>query len=91
MERMKAVRIHKFGGAEELRYEDAPKPTLGPNDVLVKVVAAGVNPFDYKVRRGDYPSLIKSFPAILGWDMAGIVVETGSNVRKFKQNDQVRT
>ena len=49
---MKAVRIHAYGDAGVLRYEDAPMPDIAPDDVLVRVVAASVNPVDWKIREG---------------------------------------
>ena len=52
MTMMKVVRIHEYGGPEVLRYEDAPRPALKEGDVLIRVHAAGVNPFDWKVRAG---------------------------------------
>jgi len=49
---MKAVRIHEYGAANVLKYEDAPVPDIGPDGVLIKVRAAGVNPVDWKIRKG---------------------------------------
>jgi hypothetical protein len=49
---MKAIRIHAYGGPEVLRYEDAARPTAGAGKLLVRIVAAGVNPVDWKVRAG---------------------------------------
>jgi NADPH2:quinone reductase len=43
---MKAIRIHNYGGPEVLRYEDTPRPTPGPGELLIKVHAASVNPID---------------------------------------------
>jgi NADPH:quinone reductase-like Zn-dependent oxidoreductase len=68
---MKALRIHEDGGPEVLRYEDAPDPTPGPEDVLVRVRAASLNHLDLWVRKG-LPSVPK--PRILGADGAGVVV-----------------
>jgi NADPH:quinone reductase-like Zn-dependent oxidoreductase len=66
---MKAIRIHEDGGPEVLRYEDAPDPDPGPDDVLVQLRAASLNRLDLWVRRG-LPSVPK--PRILGADGAGI-------------------
>ena len=52
MAKMKAIRIHNYGGPEVLRYEDAPRPTPGPGELLIKVHAASVNPVDWKIRGG---------------------------------------
>jgi NADPH:quinone reductase-like Zn-dependent oxidoreductase len=52
MHTMKAIRIHSYGGPEVLKYEDAPRPIPNDDDVLIKVLAAGVNPVDWKIRQG---------------------------------------
>jgi zinc-binding alcohol dehydrogenase family protein len=66
---------------------DAPKPTPEPNDLLVEVRAVSVNPVDFKVRANRPPP--EGDPRILGWDAAGVVVETGSAVTRFKAGDEV--
>jgi NADPH:quinone reductase-like Zn-dependent oxidoreductase len=87
---MKAVRIHSYGGPEVLKYEDAPEPTPGKGEVLVKVYAAGVNPVDWKVREGYLKQAINyPLPLILGWDVAGIVESIGTGVTKFKKGDEI--
>jgi len=68
---VKAIRIHEDGGPEVLRYEDAPDPTPGPDDVLIALRAASLNRLDLWVRKG-LPSVPK--PRILGADGAGVVV-----------------
>jgi NADPH:quinone reductase-like Zn-dependent oxidoreductase len=88
---MKAVRIHAYGGPEQLKFEDdVPDPQLGGDTVLIKTAAAGVNPIDWKIRSGarqkDFPQVM---PAILGRDVAGIVRAIGPNVRNFKVGDRV--
>jgi NADPH:quinone reductase-like Zn-dependent oxidoreductase len=50
MENMKAVRVHNYGGPEVLRFEDAPRPTPGSGELLIRVYAVSVNPLDWKVR-----------------------------------------
>lgn len=52
METMKAVRIHTYGGPEVLKYEEAPRPTSGAGEILIRVHAAVVNPVDWKIREG---------------------------------------
>jgi NADPH:quinone reductase-like Zn-dependent oxidoreductase len=85
---MKAVLIYKYGGPEELIYTDAPIPTINPDEVLVKIIATSVNPVDWKVRAGHgFPR--KSFPAILGWDVSGIIEKIGADVHNFKVGDAV--
>ena len=79
---MKAIRIHEDGGPEVLRYEDAPDPEPGPEDVLVRLRAASLNHLDVWIRRG-LPSVPK--PRILGADGAGIV-ESGPG---FEPGDRV--
>ena len=87
---MKAVRIHKYGNADELLYEDAPMPTVKADDVLIKVVAASVNPVDWKIREGHLKEMVSySMPVILGWDVSGVVKSVGKNVSKFKVGDAV--
>ncbi|MEN6334935.1 MAG: NADP-dependent oxidoreductase [Phycisphaerales bacterium] len=87
---MKAVRIHEYGGPEVLVYEDAPRPQVGHDDVLVRVHAAGINPVDWKVREGYAKDRIKlQFPAILGWDVSGVVEEVGPGVSRLKVGDEV--
>ena len=49
---MKAVRIHEFGGPEVLKYEDVPEPQPGPGEIRIRIIAAGVNPMDWKIRKG---------------------------------------
>jgi len=73
MENMKAVRVHNYGGPEVLRFEDAPRPTPGSGELLIRVHAASVNPIDWKVRAGymkDYIPL--PLPFIPGWDVSGV-------------------
>lgn len=87
---MKAVQIHKYGGSNELIYEDAPKPVINEQQVLVKIYASGVNPVDWKVREGKMPgSENRTFPIILGWDMSGTIEEIGDHVQGFKLHDSV--
>lgn len=82
---MKAVRIHRFGGPERLKYEEVPRPEPGPGEVLIRVHASGVNPVDWKIREGAFKSRL---PLTLGWDFSGIVEEAGPGAR-FKPGDEV--
>jgi NADPH:quinone reductase-like Zn-dependent oxidoreductase len=86
---MKAVRFHEFGGPEVLRYEDAPRPTPGEGEVLVRVHAAGVNPVDWKVRQGGLRGLAPSLPQIPGFDVAGVVAQVGEGVERLEVGDAV--
>ncbi len=83
---MKAIRIHEDGGPEVLRYEDAPDPEPGPDDVLVELRAASLNHLDVWVRKG-LPSVPK--PRILGADGAGLVAACGVNVQGFDPGQRV--
>jgi NADPH:quinone reductase-like Zn-dependent oxidoreductase len=87
---MKAIVIYKYGGPEELKYEDMPEPVINPDDVLIRVYATSINPVDWKIRQGqrkEGPQ--RSFPLILGWDVSGIVEKVGSAVNSFKEGDEV--
>lgn len=86
---MKAIRIHKYGGPDVLIYEDAPRPELGENGLLIRVHAAGVNPADRQIRSGKRPVLKGPFPLILGFDVSGVVEAVGSRVDGFKAGDAV--
>jgi NADPH:quinone reductase-like Zn-dependent oxidoreductase len=83
---VKAIRIHEDGGPEVLRYEDAPDPTPGPGEVLIRLRAASLNRLDLWVRRG-LPSVPK--PRILGADGAGVVEALGPGVEGFSAGDAV--
>ncbi|MCK6446968.1 MAG: NADP-dependent oxidoreductase [Planctomycetes bacterium] len=86
---MKAVRIHAFGGVEQLKHEDAEKPVPGAGEVLVRVQAAGVNPVDWKAREGLLKSLAPKLPQVLGYDVAGKVEALGPGTEGVKVGDAV--
>jgi NADPH:quinone reductase-like Zn-dependent oxidoreductase len=88
---MKAVRIHAFGGPEVLQLEDTARPVPASDEILIQVYASGVNPVDWVVRQGGNDALraFLKLPLTLGWDAAGIVVETGSEVTTFQKGDAV--
>jgi NADPH:quinone reductase-like Zn-dependent oxidoreductase len=84
------VRLHAYGGVDQLRYEDVPPPEPEPDEVLVKVAATSVNPIDWKIRSGAAKSMMPvKFPAILGRDVAGTVVKAGMNVRNPEPGQKV--
>ncbi len=86
---MKAVRIHAHGGAEQLRYEEAPEPELfAPSEVIVRLKNAGVNHVDIWNRLGEAAIPIP-LPHILGADGAGIVVAVGPEAQPIKRGDAV--
>ncbi|HEY1954544.1 MAG TPA: NADP-dependent oxidoreductase [Polyangiaceae bacterium] len=87
---MKAIRVQEYGGPEVLRFEDAPDPVPGDDDVLVRVRAAGVNPVDWKVREGRLKESVKyKLPMIPGWDLSGVVVATGAKASRFLKGEEV--
>jgi NADPH:quinone reductase-like Zn-dependent oxidoreductase len=86
---MKAVRMHEFGKADVLVYEDAPRPQAKPGEVLVKVHAAGVNPVDWKIRSGGFGKGKGQLPMILGGEISGTVESCGAEVKGFKAGDEV--
>jgi zinc-binding alcohol dehydrogenase/oxidoreductase len=83
---VKAVRIHEDGGPDVLRYEDAPDPTPGPGEVLIRLRAASLNHLDLWIRQG-LPSVPK--PRILGADGAGVVAGLGANVDGLEEGQSV--
>lgn len=84
---MHAVRIHEFGGRDVLKYEEAPRPVPGKGEVLIKVHAAGVNPVDWKIRKGLFGPV--QFPATLGFDVSGVVEAVGEDVKRLVLGDEV--
>ena len=90
MSAMKAIRIHQYGGPEQLRYEDAPPPQATAGQVLVRVLAASVNPFDYKLASGAYQKMIPlALPYIPGGDFSGLVEDVASGAGRLKRGDAV--
>jgi NADPH:quinone reductase-like Zn-dependent oxidoreductase len=87
---MKAVRISRYGGPEVLVYEDAPRPTAGPGEVLLRVRAAAVNPIDWKVREGHLKEWLQHrLPLIPGWDVSGVVAALGPGTSGVRAGDEV--
>jgi len=87
---MKAIRIHQYGGPEVLAQVEMQCPTPGPDEVLIKVRAASVNPLDWKMRAGLVKEIFPlTFPATLGRDVSGTVEEAGDNATQFKRGDEV--
>jgi NADPH:quinone reductase-like Zn-dependent oxidoreductase len=92
MSTMKAVRIHSYGGSDVLVYENAPRPVPGEGDVLIRVHATSVNPFDCAVRAGYMAGYFNhTFPLILGTDVSGVIEEVGAGVTAFSRGDAVYT
>ncbi|WP_313035635.1 NADP-dependent oxidoreductase [Massilia alkalitolerans] len=87
---MKAVRIHQYGGREVLSLDEIPVPDIAPDEVLVRVVAASINPVDWKVRAGYLAQMIPhQMPLTLGWDVSGVVAASGSEVSQWQVGDAV--
>lgn len=88
---MRAIRIHEFGGPEVLKLEEVERPVPTAEEILVKVYASGVNPADWVVRQGgnDFIKPLLKLPMTIGWDVAGVIEETGSDVTGFKKGDAV--
>lgn len=88
---MKAVFIRQFGGREVLEYGEVPKPVSAAGEVLVKILAAGVNPVDWKIRQGLLQGRMPhEFPIILGWEGAGVVEATGEEFFFYARKEVIR-
>jgi NADPH2:quinone reductase len=86
---MKSIEMHEIGGPAVLQLVERPRPDLaGPDDILIRLSAAGVNPVDTKIRRNG-PLRPDGLPATLGCDGAGVVEATGASVGRFKPGDEV--
>ncbi len=85
---MKAAVIHEFGSPDVFRYEEIATPEPHPGNVVIKVLAAGVNRFDHYIREGSVtPEL--SFPHVLGADAAGEIAAIGPDVTGFRVGERV--
>lgn len=87
---MKAIQVVRFGGPEVLELKEIPTPKPGPGQILVRVRAAGVNPYDTYMRSGGY-AIKPELPYIPGSDAAGTVEAVGDGVKKVKPGDRVYT
>jgi len=87
---MKAIRVHEFGDPENMKLEEVHDPTPGPDQVIIGVKAAGVNPVDIYIRAGTY-HLNPDLPFTPGHEAAGVVEEVGEGVRTLKTGDRVYT
>lgn len=87
---MKALVYSDFGGNDRFELTEREEPHVGPDTLVVRVVAAGINPVDYKIREGYLRGLIDTqLPAVPGWDVAGIVEKTGLDTPEFAVGDPV--
>lgn len=89
-ETMRALVIDRTGGADELHLADVPRPTRVSDEVLVRVIAAGVNPIDVKTRAGrGVSAAIQSYPVVLGNDFAGVVEAVPYAAHPLRPGDRV--
>ena len=86
----RAVRFERYGGAEVLDIVEVDAPELGEGQLLVRVRATGINPFESKLRNGVFEGQISvTFPAAQGNDVAGVVEQLGPNVEGFAIGDEI--
>lgn len=87
---MKAVVIENYGSKDELKEMEVPNPVPTAHQVVVEVKATSINPIDWKLREGYLQKMMPwQFPIILGWDVAGVITEVGSEVIDWKVGDEV--
>ena len=87
---MKALTFKRYGKSPGIGFSHVPRPVLKPDEVLVQIHAAGVNPIDNMIPTGLFKAVLKfQLPATLGSDLAGVVVEVGKQVTRFKPGDAV--
>jgi NADPH:quinone reductase-like Zn-dependent oxidoreductase len=87
---MKAMTYSQYGSPDVLELTEQPRPKVGPGMVLVKIRATSVNPVDWKIMSGNLdPIMDIQFPAIPGWDVAGVVESVGIDARQFRPGDEV--
>lgn len=87
---MKALILKRYGKSDQIALADIPRPTIKPDEMLVQVHAAGLNPIDTMIPKGMFKPILRfQLPATLGSDLAGLVVEVGHRVTRFKPGDAV--
>lgn len=87
---MEAFFIEKYAKQAILRLGDRPEPKMGDNDLLIEIRAASINQLDSKLKTGEFKLIIPhAMPLILGHDLSGVVLKTGSRVTRFKAGDEV--
>src|SRR5438046_10591836 len=81
---MKALVFKRYGGPDQVAFADTPRPVPKPDEILVQVHAAGLNPIDNMILKGTFRPILRfQLPATLGSDLAGVVVEVGTRVTRF--------
>ncbi len=87
---MRAAVIQQYGPPDVFELDDISRPPLLPHQLLIRVSAASVNPIDWRIRNGSLRFILPArFPLVLGYDVSGVVVDVGSEVREFRPNDDV--
>lgn len=87
---MKAILLESYGGTDRFSIGERPKPQPGPGEVLIRIAASAVNPFDLMVRQGYMTQYIPlDLPAVLGGDAAGVIEAVGEGVSGFRTGDRV--
>lgn len=87
---MKALFIDRYGGPEVMQVGEVPDPSMGADDVLIEVRAAGLNPIDFKTRDGVLRRVLHyRMPLVLGNECAGVVRDVGPEVKRFRAGDEV--
>ena len=87
---MRALIFKRYGRPDQVTFADTPRPAPKPDEILVQVHAAGLNPIDNMIPKGTFKPILRfQLPATLGSDLAGVVVEVGSRVTRFKPGDAV--
>lgn len=89
---MRAVVLDAYGGPNKMQLREVARPEPAPNQVLVRVEAAGIGSWDAEEREGLYDGVFgipSSFPYILGWDGAGVIEAVGADVQRFRPGDRV--
>lgn len=87
---MKALVLKSYGKHARMGFETLPRPAIKDNEILVKIHAVGLNPIDNMIPEGTFKPVLRfTLPAVMGSDLAGTVVETGSNVTRFRVGDAV--
>jgi len=89
---MKVIEIQNYGDSSTLKKVETVKPTIGNEQVLIKIKASSINPVDIKIRMGYLAGMLpKTFPIVLGWEASGIIEEVGSQVKDLTIGDEVYT
>jgi NADPH:quinone reductase-like Zn-dependent oxidoreductase len=87
---MKALTFKRYSKAPQIEFADVSRPAPKPDEILVQVHAAGLNPIDNMIPKGTFKPILRfQLPATLGSDLAGVVTEVGSRVTRFKPGDAV--